>query len=304
MSFAGNQFFKHDLMRRYVYYFGHLFDSMVVQRYDSAGTRIQSIQVPIAYSPKEKMLVRVREEPDLDAGRVAMQLPRIGFEMTSMAYSAQRKLNTLNRYVKVVDTDEQKLNMQYQSIPYDLTFSLYIMVKNAYDGVQLLEQIVPFFTPDWTATINTIPSMDITADIPITLQSVVTEDVYEGDFDTRRALIWTLDFEMKAQFYGPVKTSDIIKKTIVDMYVPTLNTTAGGTSNTVIADSEIGTTAREHRLTTTPGLTASGVATANSTRSVAYTTIKASDPYGFAQDLDFFQDGKKRNPVNGGDEPL
>lgn len=300
MGFGGNNHFKHDLLRKYVYYFGSLFDDMTVQRYDSAGTRVQTIGVPIAYAPKEKMLVRVNVDPTLNQ-QVAIQLPRIGFEITSFSYDGQRKLNTLNKRV-AAPNDTQKLNYQYQGVPYDITFSMYIMVKNAYDGVQLVEQILPFFTPDWTATLNLVPSMGLKIDVPVIFQSIVTEDVYEGDFDTRRALIYTMDFLMKAQIFGPVKTGEIIKKTIVDMYVPTAINSGATTSNTTIQDSEIGTTAREERMTVSPGLTTSNTATTNSLATVAYTTIKATDPYGFVEDFNFYQDGKKRNPANGNDE--
>ena len=292
MGFAGTNFFKHDLLRKYVFYFGSLFDDLTVQRYDSSGTRIQTIGVPIAYAPKEKMLVRVNADPNFDQ-KVAIQLPRIGFEVTSFTYDGQRKLNTLNKRVKVV-SDEQKYDFQYQGVPYDLTFSLYIMVKNAYDGVQIVEQILPFFTPDWTATLNIIPSMDLKVDIPVIFQSIVTEDVYEGDFDTRRALIYTMDFLMKAQIYGPVKNSEIIKKTIVDFYIPTAINSGQTTSNTTVQDSEIGTTAREQRLTVTPGLTSNNTPTTNASATVSYTTIQASDPYGFVEERAFFDDGKIR----------
>lgn len=285
MGFANNQWFSHDLIRKYTIYFGSLFNDMTIQRFDKDENRIQTLPVPISYAPKNKLLVRTKTDPELDR-EVALQLPRMGFEITSYAYAGERKLNAHNKYCTGRDANG-KVKTQFQSIPYDLTFSLYIMVKNTDDGLQLIEQILPFFTPDWTQTINTIPEMNISADVPLIFQSVVPEDVYEGDFESRRALIYTLDFVMKVHLYGPVKTSGIISKVVADIFSPT----AG--ANTFVSDSDIGTTLVSHRITTTPGLTADGEPTSNGANSIDHTLISPDDDFGIVQQFEFFKEGKE-----------
>jgi hypothetical protein len=284
MGFGGNAFFDHESIRKYIIIFGRLFSDLSVERSDANGVRQQTLPVPLAYGPREKWLSRLNVDSDL--GReVAIQLPRMGFEILGITYAPERAKGAIQRNVAVSTSDSQKLKNQYVGVPYDFEISLSIMVKNANDGAQILQQILPFFTPDWTISANMIPEMGFKTDIPIILTSVATEDQYDGDFDPRRALIWTLDFQVKGYLYGPVKTDEIIKKVTTDFFIPT------PVANTFIQDSDIGTTATASRIETTPGLLADGTATTNSTASVAYTTIDANDDYGFAQDLFFYSDG-------------
>jgi len=291
----GSQFY-HQSIRKYVIMFGNMFNDIVVRRLDTTGVSLQSVAVPLAYGPKEKFLVRITQDPNLDQ-QVAIQLPRMGFEMTTLAYDGQRRLAGTSRNVKVVD-DKNKLDFTYMPVPYDLNFNLYAYVRNADDGAQIMEQIVPYFGPEWTNQVKLIPEMSLVQDVPTILNTVSIEDTYEGDFDTRRALIYTFDFTVKAYFYGPVRRQGIIKRSQIDFGV-----VAGNTANRITLD-DISRTGRSSRIVVQPGLLANGSPTTNSAASIPYTQIEATDDYGFCSNTFFFLDGKKYNPVTGSDEPL
>lgn len=267
--------YYHGVIRKYVIIFGNLFNDIKVQRFNSSGQRIQTIEVPLAYGPKEKFLVRISQDPNLDK-EVALTLPRMGFEMLGMTYAPQRKLPSTVKNVAVTSNgDENKLNAQYTPVPYDMDFRLSIFVQNADDGVQIIEQIVPYFTPEFTITANLIPAMGIKMDVPTILNSVTTEDTYEGDFNTRRALIWTLDFTMKGYIYGPVRNSGTIKRSIIDVHTPSgINT---------LTTSEVANTVTQVRATSTPTYA-----------NTAVSDISASDPYGLSTTLEYFNDGQAR----------
>jgi hypothetical protein len=253
--------FYHGLIRKYIVAFGNLFNDITVQRFDKAGERIQSIIVPISYGPKEKFLSRITQDPNFDSD-VAITIPRIGFEITSMNYSPTRKLSSVLKNVNVMPSDGSSVKSQFTPVPYDINMSMSIFVKNADDGAQIVEQIIPYFRPEFTTRIRLVPEMDIVVDTPIVLQSVSLEDAYDGSFDTRRALIWMLDFVIKGYVYGPVSTSGVIKRAITNLY-----------SNTAI-----GTTDRSAQITVTPTLTADGWP-------VPIDDITAEDDYDFATDI-------------------
>ena len=289
----GSQFY-HQSIRRYVIMFGNMFNDLVVRRYDAAGTNVGAIAVPLSYAPKEKFLVRITQDPALDQ-QVAIQLPIMSFEMTTLNYDGTRRLNAHNRNVKVT-TDEDKLDFNYAPVPYDLQFNLYAYVRNADDGAQILEQIVPYFGPEWTNSLRIIPQTSITQDIPTILNTVSIEDAYEGDFETRRALIYTFDFTVKAYFYGPVRRQGVIKRSQIDFGIVTSNT------NSKITLEDIAQTGRSSRIVIQPGLLANGSPTTNSAASVPYTQIDAEDDYGFCSNTFFYTDGRKYNPVTGQDQ--
>ena len=289
----GSQFY-HQSIRRYVIMFGNMFNDLVVRRYDAAGTNVGAIAVPLSYAPKEKFLARITQDPELDR-QVAIQLPIMSFEMTTLNYDGTRRLNAHNRNVKVT-TDEDKLDFNYAPVPYDLQFNLYAYVRNADDGAQILEQIVPYFGPEWTNSLRIIPQTSITQDIPTILNTVSIEDAYEGDFETRRALIYTFDFTVKAYFYGPVRRQGVIKRSQIDFGIVTSNT------NSKITLEDIAQTGRSSRIVIQPGLLANGSPTTNSAASVPYTQIDAEDDYGFCSNTFFYTDGRKYNPVTGQDQ--
>ena len=292
----GSQFY-HQSLRRYIIMFGNMFNDLVVRRYDANGNNIQAVAVPLAYGPKEKLLVRITQDPNLDQ-QIAMQLPRLGFEMTTLNYDGTRRLQGVNRNVKVV-SDVNKLDFNYMPVPYDLQFNLYAYVRNADDGAQILEQIVPYFGPEWTNSVRIIPQTSVTIDVPTILNTVSIEDTYEGDFETRRALIYTFDFTIKAYFYGPVRRAGIIKRAQIDFGIVTANTSYGSK----ITLDDVARTGRNSRVVVRPGLTANGLPTTNSAASIPYNMINAEDDYGFCSNTFVFTDGFKYNPKTGQDEP-
>ena len=266
--------YYHSIIRKYIIMFGTMFNDIDVQRFNTAGTRIQTLRVPIAYGPKEKSLVRLAQDPNLDRD-VAIVLPRMSFEITSMNYNSTRKLPSTIKNVYTY-TDKDKLKYQYTPVPFDINISLSVFVKNADDGVQILEGILPFFTPEWTNSINLIPELKLKMDVPVVFNDISTEDTYEGDFSTRRALIHTLNFTVKGYLFGPVRSQGIIKRVVA---TTNIETTSGSSS----AISSI--------LTTTPGLTANGTPTSDSTITVPPTQISSTDNYGFIEDQQFFGGG-------------
>jgi hypothetical protein len=229
--------------------------------------------VPLSYAPKEKMLTRFENDPNIDR-ETAVLLPRMSFEMSSVSYDSSRKLNTLGKVV-VKDVDSKKLKYQYNPVPYNFDFTLYVYVKNAEDATKIIEQILPFFTPEWTSSVSLIPEMNVTMDIPVTLNNISIEDTYEGDFKTRRALIWTLNFTLKGYIYGPVKKNAVIKFANTTFYIPTVTNLRDAVGNTTPND----------RVTVAPGLDANGNPTSNASISISRDLIEADDDYGFIVDV-------------------
>ena len=195
------QYWYHGLVRKYVAVFGTLFNDIYVKRRNSSDDVIETIKVPLAYGPKQKFLTRISGDPNLDK-KVGMQLPRMGFDMTSMSYSPERMLHPLHNRTAQYQGETGRVK---SPVPYDFAFALNIYVKNADDGTQIVEQILPFFQPDFTVTINALPTMGIKIDLPIILGGVNVEDSYEGDFQSRRALIWTMDFTVRGYLYPNIK---------------------------------------------------------------------------------------------------
>lgn len=302
MSLFGSQYYNQTL-RRYIVMFGNMFNDMVVQRLAADNTVVQTIGVPLTYSPKEKYLARLEADPNLDRP-VAVQLPSISFEMTNMTYDGARRLSSVTKNVAHNATDADRIRSQYVPVPYNMTFMLYIYTRNADDAAQLLEQIIPFFGPEWTNSVNLIPSMGITMDVPTILNSISSEDSYEGDFMTRRALIHTLDFTVKGYYFGPVRTSGVIKRTQVDLGIVAAQSNTNvlyGIQSTSISDADVARTGRSSRVVLTPGLLANGSPTTNSAASISRSLISANSNYGLAANTFVYTDGKKYDPVSGTD---
>jgi len=216
-------YFYHQTSRKMVVAFGSLFNNIEVRRTDSSDAVTEVVKIPLSYGPKDKMLVRISQDPSLNP-KVALTVPRMGFELTSMTYDGVRKLNTMGRNVKKGTTGLKK---QYNPVPYNWDFSLYVFVKNAEDGTQILEQILPFFTPDFTVTMTLVSGMTVKMDIPLVLNSVTSEDSYEGDFATRRSIIWTLSFLMKGFLYPSVTdNAKVITSSVVDTHLMSAATAA------------------------------------------------------------------------------
>jgi hypothetical protein len=271
--------FYFSLIRKYVILMGTLVNNIRITRTDTSGNVTSLIKVPVTYAPKDKMLARVLQDPDIDRPSSVVPLPMISFEMGRMSYDGTRKLPTINKIAVKNATEINNLKYQYNPVPYNIEFKVYVYAKNAEDGTKIIEQILPYFTPDWTTTVKLIPEMEITMDIPIILNDISYSDNYDGAFQKRRAIIWTLDFVLKGYIYGPVKSNGIIKFVKTNFYLP--DTQYGGIPN-VVGDLPV-----VERVTTQPGLTANGNPVSyfgqpnNTIATVAYNDIEVSDDFGF-----------------------
>lgn len=253
--------YYHNVIRKYVVLFGTLFNDIYINRPDATHNITKTVKVPIAYGPKDKVLARITTDPNLDR-MPAIVLPRMSFEMTDIVYAADRKLNTIGKRYKV-DDDPNKVKYQYNPVPYDINFDLSIIVKNADDGTRIVEQILPFFTPEWTTTVELIPELDVVMDIPIVLKSVRVNDQYEGDYETRRALMWDLQFTLKGYLYGPVRKTGVIKFANSAIF------------NSLTAIDNLA------NITVAPGLLANGSPTTNSSLTISRDMIYPDDDFGY-----------------------
>ena len=270
----GNIFF-HDSIKTSISAFGSIFNDITVVRNDKDGNEIERIKVPLAYGPREKYLVRLKDDPTLQR-EVAVTLPRISFEISSLSYDEERKMSTMNVNSKVIDSETKR--RVYNPVPYNISLELNVMCKYMNDMNQIIEQILPWFTPDYTITKKEIPGLELKDDIPIILTGVSFEDNYTDDWLTRREIIYTLSFEMKTNIYGPVKEQGVIKKAQVDTHFP-----VGGLTQEI--DAEDLNSPRVTRVTTTPD-------PLNAT---------ANDDYGFTEVFEEFDDGKIYDPETGTD---
>ena len=255
----------HSIFRKTVIAFGTLFNNIEIHKDD------QVMKVPLAYGPKQKFLARLDQNPDPTNKRVQITLPRISFEINGIQYDPTRKVSPTQKIRVAKDVDENK-NV-YMPVPYNLSFELAIISKTQEDGLEILEQILPFFQPHYNLSVKMLE--DITSeirDVPVVLSSIDYEDDYEGDFSSRRAIIYTLQFTCKTYLYGPVTDAKTIKKAIVDYYADTNTTSAP----------------RNVRYTITPDPI----------------TADADDDFGFSELKAEFEDQKKRNPVSGVDEDI
>ena len=262
----GQQFY-HETVRNVIVAFGTMFNNIQIVRKDNSGVIQQSMKVPLAYGPKQKWLTRLDTDPSLGSA-VAITLPRLGFEIGSLSYDSTRKLNRVQKFKKVKSSssDANKLDTQFMPVPYNMDITLYAMAKNSDDALQMVEQILPFFQPDYTLTLNDMADMGIKRDVPIILNSVSYEDNYQGDFESRRAIIYTLAFTLKFYLYGPVTSSSVIKTVQVDQYT----------------DLPAVTPTREQRYSVTP----------------TPASADADDDFGFNETSSFFQDAKNYDPVS------
>ena len=266
----GQQFY-HETMRKVIISFGTLFNNINLVRKNNAGTVIQTMKVPLAYGPKQKWLTRLDADASLDT-KVAITLPRLGFEIQNLTYDPARKLNRVQRFKKVKSASSaaNKLDTQYMPVPYNLDVELYAMAKNSDDALQIIEQILPFFQPDYTLTIKDMTDMGIKRDVPIILNSINYEDNYRGDYGDRRAIIYTLGFTTKFYLYGPVTKQSVIKRVQVDQYT----------------DMPDNAPKREQRYSVTPDPV----------------TADFDDNFGFNETTSFFQDAKNFDSESGTDK--
>lgn len=203
-----NKFFYNGLVRKYTVSIGNIFNSIHVVQFDKDGNELTRSKVPLAYGPKQKYLYRTEQNPDLNE-RFSIKLPRISFEMIEMRYDANRKTPSTNK-LRNNDIINGVKKYSYNAVPYEFLFEVNIMTKNTDEGLQILEQVLPFFTPDYTMTINALPEMDVKLDIPVTIDSIVNDDNWNTNFDERRNITWTLNLTLKGFLFAPIRDSKII----------------------------------------------------------------------------------------------
>jgi hypothetical protein len=212
-----DQRFYWGTIRKAVVAFGNMFNNITVERRDSDGNVVQLLKVPLSYAPKQKFLARIQQRPDADTARnIQVVLPRMSFEMVQLDYDPNRKVSPLQQS-RSVDS-ATTATTQYAPTPYNLMMYLYVYARNQDDALQIIEQILPYFNPDYNLTLKAIPELDIKNDLPIILDTIGFEDDYEGDLVTRRSIIWTLSFTMKLNFYGPISKQGIIRRVIANSY--------------------------------------------------------------------------------------
>jgi len=311
--------FYHQTIRKYVAVFGTLFNDINIERKNSSGTVVEKLKVPLAYGPKQKWLLAV-QDTTADRKVVATRTPRMGFAMTGVSYDSVRKLNTIGRNV-AANTSSTTTNMitMYNPVPYNFDFELFILVKNAEDGTQILEQILPYFTPEFTVTVNTIPDMNIKADVPITLSSASVADEYEGDLSARRTITWTLSFVLKGFIYPTLTSGEIIKTIEVNFRIPGGDTeielpefiiyedSTPNTTNYILLDGfdegDSYTTFNRARIVnenTTDGVQDATIKSRYTVVPTPLSTTADSD-YGFSETFEFFEEGKWNDPTTGTD---
>ena len=212
-------YFYHEILRKTVIGFGTLFNNINIRHKDSSGTNFSVMKVPLAYGPMQKFLARIQQQPDLER-EIAITLPRLSFEMQGLQYDPTRKTGIAQTFLAKGGTTAKKV---YMPVPYNVAFELSIMSKLSDDALQILEQIIPYFQPSFNITINLIDSIGEKKDIPIVLESINYSDQYEGSFETRRTIVYTLGFTAKTYLFGPVADNPegLIKKVDVDYYSDT-----------------------------------------------------------------------------------
>ena len=274
----GNYYY-HQIIRKTIIAFGTLFNDIHIRHTDGQGNAESDIKVPLAYGPSQKFLARLDQQADLNKA-VQITLPRLSFEMTSINYDPSRKSSLIQTF-KTCD-DGSKVKKVFMPVPYNIGFELNLLSKLNDDSLQVLEQILPYFQPHFNLTIDLIDSIGEKRDIPIVLESINFQDDYEGNFDTRRALIHTFNFTAKTYLFGAIADSSdgLIRKVQVDMYTNTDTKTAK----------------REVRYTVTPkskiDRNDDGVIDV-----ADHALLQPGDDFGFDEGIEFFSDGTTYSEV-------
>ena len=256
-------YYYHHIIRKTIIAFGTVFNQIYIKHQDANNETYSELRVPLAYGPTQKFLARLTQQADLNKP-VQITLPRMSFEMTSIRYDPSRKA-TVTQSFKA--SDGQNLKKVYMPVPYNIGFQLSIMCKLNDDALQIVEQILPYFQPAFTLTVDLVDSIGEKRDIPLNLDEISFKDDYEGDFSTRRSLIYTLNFTAKTYLFGPISdtTDGLIRKVQVDMYTST----------------DIVNAKREMRYTVVPD------------------PIDAApdDDFGFNENWEYFNDSKSYSPT-------
>ena len=210
------EYFYNEILRRTIISFGTLFNSITIKQTNSDDNVVSAVRVPLAYGPTQKFLARLEQSADLNKS-VAMTLPRMSFEFTGLTYDPSRKVSTTQQYTVKDPDDGSESKKVYMPVPYNMQFELSIMTKLNDDALQIVEQILPYFQPAYSLSVELVESIQEKRDIPVILENITMQDDYEGDYTTRRVLLYTLRFTAKTYLFGPVSaaTKDIIKKATI-----------------------------------------------------------------------------------------
>ena len=257
-------YYYHEIIRKTIISFGTLFNQIHLRHTDKNNNNISDMRVPITYGPKQKFLARILQQPELNKA-TQISLPRMTFEMNSIQYDSTRKSNIVQTFRTTDEGDNIK--KVFMPVPYNIGFELNILCKLNDDALQIIEQILPYFQPAFNVTVDLVESIGEKRDIPMVLDSITFKDDYEGDFLTRRALIYTLTFTAKTYMFGPIAESSegLIRKVQVDQYATT----------------DIATARREIRYTVTPD----------------QYNADPDDDFGFNETTEFFTDSKVYSPT-------
>jgi hypothetical protein len=275
-------YYYHEIIRKTIVSFGTLFNQIYIKHKDSDGDTYSEIRVPLAYGPSQKFLARIEQQSDLNKP-VQITLPRMSFEMNSIQYDSTRKSGITQTFKA---SDGQNLKKVYMPVPYNIGFELNILSKLNDDALQIVEQILPYFQPGFTLTIDLIDSIGEKRDVPVVLENISFQDDYEGDFSTRRALIYTLQFTAKTYMFGPIaeSTDGLIRKVQIDAY----------------SDSNVSTAKREMRYTAV----AEAKVDYNNDGVINSSDrpfIDPDDDFGFSDSWEFFDDSKSYSPTQKSD---
>ncbi len=258
-------YYYHEIIRKSIVAFGTLFNQINIRHDDAAGNTYTEMKVPLAYGPAQKFLARLEQQADLNKP-VQITLPRMSFEMNNITYDSTRKVGVTQTF-KALDSRDSKLKKVFMPVPYNIGFELNILTKLYDDALQIVEQILPYFQPSFNLTVDLVKEIGEKRDIPIVLDSINFQDDYEGDFATRRALIYTLSFTAKTYLFGPVAESSegLIKKVQIDYHT----------------DTDVKKSKREVRYTVTPDPITAG----------------PDDDFGFNETTSVFSDSKSYSPT-------
>ena len=314
--------YYHQTIRKYVAVFGTLFNDINVVRRDASDVIKEQIKVPIAYSPRDRWILRLRRARGVSGTdeAVAMTLPRMGFDLTAITYDGTRKLNTLGQvYAANTAASTSTLMKQYNPVPYNFDFALTAMVDSSEDGAQIFEQIVPFFTPEFTVSVNLVPSMNVKPDITIVLNSTTVEDSYEGDFTARREILWNFTFQLKGYIYPDVKSGSVTKSVIVNLRMPgaediplpeyiILEDSTDFTTNYVLLNADAGSPDATGIMKFITEASSTEVASAGIKTRLTIShkpgDVTANDDFGYTTTREFFDDNIDTNLTTGLDVTL
>ena len=309
--------YYHETIRKYVAIFGTLFNDINIQRRNSAGAIVEQIKVPIAYEARDKLILRTRA--GVADGSVAATLPRMGFVMNGISYDGTRKLNTMGQvYAANTAAGTSSLMKQYNPVPYNFDFALTAMVDNAEDGAQIFEQIVPFFTPEFTVSVSLIPALNLKPDISIVLNGTTVEDSYEGELTVRREIIWGFTFQLKGYIYPDIKSGSVTKSVIVNLRMPAeeaevpeyiiLEDSTDFTTNYLILNADAGspTATGDMKFITETSSTSTGAAGIKTRLTVTPGPgdVTANDDFGYTETFEYFDDNIDTNVTTGLDVTL